>query len=55
MPCTCGSEEKLEWANALLSTICSGLEAEGVAMPPELLNWWIDRKKESESRIQLVN
>ncbi len=47
--------EKLNRANALLVTICSGLEAEGIPFPPELLDWWLGYKKELEPRIQLVS
>ena len=58
MPCTCGLEGELNEAVNLLVTICSGLEAEGIPFPPELLNWWCGHKKKIEDnkpRIQLVN
>jgi len=55
MPCTCGAEEELEETTALLVTLCFGLEAGKVPMPPELLNWWCGYKKSLEPRIQLVN
>ena len=49
---------KLEIANSLLTTLCSGLDVSKVPMPPELLDWWIGYKKELEeaekSRIQLI-
>jgi len=48
-------QAKLDIAEALLSTLCLGLEADGVPMPPELLDWWISHKKENKPRIQLLN
>ena len=47
-------QAKPDKANALLYTLCSGLDADNVPMPPELLDWWIGYKKDTEPRIQLV-
>ena len=55
MPCTCGLEDELNKATDLLVTLCSGLEANDIPMPPELLDWWCTHKKANEPRIQLVN
>ena len=48
-------QERLEQAEALLVTLCAGLEESGVPMPPELLDWWITYQNKDESRIQLLN
>jgi len=45
----------LDRATSLLVTFCSGLEADKIPLPPELLDWWIDYKKNSKPRIALVN
>ena len=54
----CNCYEKLESANILLFTLCSGLEASKVPLPPDLLDWWISHKKELEEatkpRIKLI-
>ena len=49
---------RLEVAEGLLETLCEGLEADNVDMPPELFAWWVDfqeRRKKKQQRIQLLN
>ena len=37
----------------LLKEICEGLDAEKVALPPELLDWYISYKNQ-DTKIQLI-
>ena len=46
---------KLETATSLLVTFCTGLEADKIPLPPELLDWWIAYKKDIKPNIKLVN
>ena len=48
-------QARLDIAEGLLVTLCGGLEADGVPLPPELLDWWISYQKENAPRIQLIN